>query len=154
MEPGSGDQLAYSDAIYTHKFQATVSGSSGSGSIAGGFTPPTGIIFETLTSINPSSPERITAIPDLVINDQLRASGNSAGTAPVPTGLSINPDATYQFANGDPAENFWVSVYDSVNFVWSVYALQTTGPVTAHGVVGPGVVGTGVVGSSVVGIGV
>ncbi|MGH9609439.1 MAG: DUF2460 domain-containing protein, partial [Bryobacteraceae bacterium] len=62
---------------------------------------------------------------DLVANDQIRMSGNSAGTSAAPTGLILNADGTFYFTAGNTPANFYASAYDSVNNVWGPYALQT-----------------------------
>jgi len=122
-----GTQLAYTDATYVTTYSVTVSGQTSTG-IAATITPITGNIFETLASVNAVSADRITATPDLVAGDQLEASGNATGTAAIPTGLSLNNDATYQFASGDTPANFWVRAYDSVNHVWGAWAEQQVVP--------------------------
>ncbi len=80
MEPGTGDQLAFTDATYVTDLTVTTTGGTSAG-YAVTLATPSSQIFETLASINPTSAYRITATPDLVIGDQLEASGNSAGTA-------------------------------------------------------------------------
>lgn len=120
---GSGTQLAYTDSTYATTYTVTVGGVT-SAAVSATITPIAGNIFQTLSSVNTTSSYRITATPDLVVGDQLEASGNSSGTAAVPTGLQLNSDATYQFASGDTPANFWVRAYDSTNHVWGAWAEQ------------------------------
>lgn len=124
VEPGTGDQLAFTDATYTTDFEVTVSGQT-STPFAITIQPPAGLIFQTLTSVNSTSAYRITATPDLAIGDQLEAAGDSSGTTAAPTGLVLNSDATFYFQAGDTAVPFWVRVYDGTNKVWGSWALQT-----------------------------
>jgi len=123
MEP-AGNQLAFTDATYTTTYSVTTAGGT-STPVSVTLTAPAGLIFQTLASVNPTASNRITATPDLVAGDQLEAAGNAAGTAAIPTGLSLNSDATYQFSTGNTPTNFWVRAYDSVNFVWGPWAQQT-----------------------------
>lgn len=124
MEPGTGDQLAFTDSTYTTGFDVTVSGAT-STPIAVTLVPPTGLIFQTLSSINTTSAYTITATPSLAVGDQLEAAGNSAGTAAAPTGLTLNADATFSFSSGNTPTNFYVRAYDGTNKVWGAWALQT-----------------------------
>lgn len=126
MEP-AGTQLAFTDATYVTTYTVTTTGGTSS-PVAVTLSPPAGLIFQTLSSINPSSSTRITALPDLAIGDQLEAAGNAAGTAPIPTGLSLNSDATFQFSIGNTPQPFYVRAYDGVNFVWGAWALQSLPP--------------------------
>lgn len=126
MEP-AGTQLAFTDATYVTTYTVTTAGGTSS-PVAVTLAPPAGLIFQTLASINPSSSTRITALPDLAIGDQLEAAGNAAGTAPIPTGLSLNSDATFQFSIGNTPQPFYVRAYDGVNFVWGAWALQSLPP--------------------------
>lgn len=136
VEPGTGSQLAFTDATYTTTYTVTAGGQT-STAVSVTVQPPAGLIFQTLSSVNTTSAYRITATPDLVAGDQLEAAGNAAGTAAVPTGLQLNNDGTWQFANGDTAQNFYVRAYDSVNKVWGPYALQST-TITRRGRMLPG----------------
>lgn len=132
MEP-AGTQLAFTDATYTTTYTVTVSGQT-STAVSATLQPPAGLIFQTLASINPTSSQRITATPDLVVGDQLEAAGDALGTTAVPTGLSLNSDATYQFAAGDTPANFWVRAYDGTAKVWGAWAEQTVvGPAVTPG---------------------
>lgn len=124
MEPGTGDQLAFTDSTYTTGFDVTVSGAT-STPIAVTLVPPTGLIFQTLSSINTTSAYTITATPSLAVGDQLEAAGNSTGTAAAPAGLTLNADATFTFASGNTPTNFYVRAYDGTNKVWGAWALQT-----------------------------
>lgn len=124
VEPGSGSQLAFTDATYLTNAVATTGGGSNV-PFAVTVAPPAGLIFQTLASVNPNSIFRITAVPDLVPVDQLEAAGDVLGTTAPPVGLVLNNDATYFFSSGNAQENFYVRAYDSVGLVWSAWALQT-----------------------------
>jgi hypothetical protein len=124
MEPGSGAQLAFTDATYTTQITVTAGGQT-SPAVAITLTPPSGVTAQTLTTPNPTSSYRITASPDLVASDQLEIAGDVTGVSPAPTGLTINSDATWQFASGDTPVNFYVRVYDASSDTWSPWALQT-----------------------------
>jgi hypothetical protein len=131
---GTGTQLAYTDASFATTYTVTDTGGT-SAAVAVTLTPPGGNIFKTLTSIG-SSGTRFTATGtgDLVVGDQLEGSGNSSGTAPIPTGLVFNSDGTFQFSAGNTPANFYVRAYDATNHVWGAWALQTaTIPVTSTG---------------------
>ncbi len=124
VEPGSGDQLAFTDSTYTTNLEATTTTGGTSAPFAITVSPPTGLIFQTLASINPTVAYDITAIPGLAAGDQLEASGNSAGTAAAPSGLTLGNDATFYFTAGNTPVNFWVRAYDGTNKVWGNWALQ------------------------------
>jgi hypothetical protein len=78
--------------------------------------PPTGQIYTDLTSIATSAPERITAFPDLVSGDQLWIRG--VGDTAAPTGLTVNPDASFFFEEGTTPADFEVRVWDSSDATW------------------------------------
>jgi hypothetical protein len=126
VEPSSGDQLAYTDSTYTTNFTVSTSGGTSS-PLSVTITPPSGIIFQTATSLNITKAYRLTGLPrDIRVGDQVRVAGNSAGTQPAPTGLVINSDMTWYFTAGSTPQSFWTNLYDSVNKVWgSTWTLQT-----------------------------
>jgi hypothetical protein len=121
-EPSSGDQLAFTDSTYITRFTPMLSTAVGT-PFPLIYTPPAGLIFVTLTSLAPAA-SRITASPDFVIGDQIEAAGDASGTTPAPTGLTLNADGTFTFANGTTPVNFWVRAYDSTTFTWGAWALQ------------------------------
>lgn len=133
MEPGVGVQLAFTDATYTTNFTVTVSGNT-SANFAVTLIPPAGLIFKTAASINPTSASRITAVPDLIVGDQVEAAGNIAGTAAAPTGLSINSDMTWTFSAGNTPQDFYVRAYDSAGtHTWGAWALQSVASISTGG---------------------
>lgn len=124
MEPGTGDQLAFTDATYVTDLDVTVGGQTSAG-FAITLAPAAGLIFQTLASVNSVSSDRITATPDLAIGDQLEAAGDVNGVTAAPTGLTLNNDGTFTFS-GSPA-NFYVRRYSVSTLTWSAYALQSIG---------------------------
>lgn len=135
MEPGTGNQLAFTDATYTTNFLVTV-GTNSSTPVSVTLIPPTGNIFETLASINGTTGYRFTATGtgDLVAGDQLEASGNATGTSAIPTGLTLYSDGTWGFTSGNTPANFYVRAYDTVAKVWGAWAIQTiAGAINAGG---------------------
>ena len=87
--------------------------------------PPAGVLFQTLASINPNAPLRFQTLPDLAVNDQVWAAGNSAGTVAAPAGLVLNSDGSFEFAAGYVWQNFWVRVYKAADSAYTPYALIT-----------------------------
>lgn len=140
VEPGSGDQLAFTDSTYTTNLEATTTTGGTSAPFAITVSPPTGLIFQTLASINPTGAYDITAIPGLAAGDQLEASGNSAGTAAAPSGLTLGNDATFYFTAGNTPVNFWVRAYDGTNKVWGNWALQNVEGIMAFYFLSMGVI--------------
>jgi hypothetical protein len=102
--------------------------------------PPTGQTYVTLTSVATSAPDRITSFPDLAVGDQLWMRGSGGGAAP--TGLVVNPDASFYFTSGNSPASFEVRVWDSSDSTWGDWGSQ--------GFFLSGVVGTGAVGTLVV----
>ena len=98
--------------------------------------PPTGQIYTDLTSVSTSAPERITAFPELVAGDQLWIRG--VGDVPAPTGLVVNPDASFYFAPGSTPADFEVRVWDSSDATWGDWSSFSF----LSGAVGTGAVGT------------
>jgi hypothetical protein len=90
--------------------------SSDSGQLDITVAPPTGQFFVDLASIATSAPERITAFPDLVSGDQLWIRG--VGDTAAPTGLTVNPDASFFFEEGTTPADFEVRVWDSSDATW------------------------------------
>lgn len=99
--------------------------------------PPTGQNYVTLTSVATSAPDRITSFPDLAVGDQLWIRGSGGGAAP--TGLVVNPDASFYFTAGNPVTSFEVRVWDSSDSTWGDWGSQGF---FLTGVVGTGAVGT------------
>jgi hypothetical protein len=123
MEPGTGNQLAFSDSTYpTTLTVGTTSAGPSQPYQPVILTPPAGLIFTTLASVNPNG---IQASPALVVGDQIEASGDVNGGSAAPAGLQLNSDGTFQWASGSTPANFYVRVYDSANKVWGAWALQT-----------------------------
>lgn len=85
--------------------------------------PTTGLIYVDLTSIYTDPAYRITAIPDLEIGDQIHARAVGGGSAP--TGLTINADATFQFADGSTPTDFDVRAWDINTQEWGAWATQS-----------------------------
>lgn len=73
-----------------------------------------------LTSIEPIAANRITAVTDLVVGDQVHARGVAA--ANLPAGLVLQPNATF---DEDAVVSFDVRVYDDSTKTLSGWALQT-----------------------------
>ena len=123
MEPATGDQLAYTDSTFITNLVATVSGIS-STPCAVTLTPPTaGILFQTLGTLNPIAPNRITAEPDLVPGDQLEFAGNSAGTTAPAAGTVPHSDGSFE-ASAD----FYVRAYIQADAAWTPRTLITVSP--------------------------
>ena len=121
MEPPSGPQLAATDAVYSAGFEVTAGGNT-STSLPVQLTPPTGVLFKTLLSILPTAPMRFETLPDLAVNDQVWAAGNSTGTAAAPAGLVLNSDGSFEFAPGYTPQDFWVRVYIAANSAYTPWA--------------------------------
>ncbi len=127
MEPMSGPQLAATDSVYSAQFKVTVA-ENVSVSFPVQLTPPTGVLFKTLLSVIPAAPMRFETLPDLAVNDQVWAAGNSTGTAAAPAGLVLNSDGSFEFAPGYTPQDFWVRVYiaaDSAYTPWSKIAVTS-----------------------------
>ena len=138
MEPTSGPQLAATDSVYSAGLEITASGQT-TASFPVQLAPPAGVLFQTLASINPNAPLRFQTLPDLAVNDQVWAAGNSAGTVAAPAGLVLNSDGSFEFAAGYVWQNFWVRVYKAADSAYTPYALITaTGLQPGQGFFGGG----------------
>jgi hypothetical protein len=124
MEPMSGPQLAATDSVYSAGFEVTAGGNT-SVSFPVQLTPPTGVLFKTLLSVIPTAPMRFETLPDLAINDQVWAAGNSTGTAGAPPGLVLNSDGSFEFAPGYTPQDFWVRVYIAADSAYTPWAKIT-----------------------------
>ena len=131
VEPGTGDQLAFTDATYVTDLLLSTNVGGTSAPFACTVTPPAGLIFQTLASIYGTAADSITAIPALAIGDQLEASGDASGVTAAPPGLFLNNDATFGFSVAYTPANFYVRAYDGVNKVWGPWALQNVSGVVA-----------------------
>ena len=124
MEPASGASLAATDAAYPTRIEVTVSGyTSAVGPIKIG--PVSGVIFQTLLSVNPNAPMRIEGLPDLVTGDQVWAAGDSAGTSAAPSGLVISPSGEFYFQSGYTPQNFWARAYIAADASYTPWAKIT-----------------------------
>ena len=65
---------------------------------------------------------RFETLPDLAVNDQVWAAGNSTGTAAAPAGLVLNSDGSFEFAPGYTPQDFWVRVYIAANSAYTPWA--------------------------------
>lgn len=72
--------------------------------------------YTDLTSVATSASERIVAVPDLAAGDQLWIRGE--GDVAAPTGLVVNPDASFYFEDGTTPATFEVRVWDSSDSTW------------------------------------
>lgn len=124
MEPTSGPQLAATDSVYVAGLEITTSGQT-SGSFPVQLAPPAGVLFQTLASINPNAPLRFQTLPDLAVNDQVWAAGNSAGTVAAPAGLVLNSDGSFEFAAGYVWQNFWARAYIAADAAYTPWAKIT-----------------------------
>ncbi len=121
-EPATGPQLAYTDSTYTTGLQLTVAGGANS-SFQMVYAPPAGVLFQTITTLNPHAPNRIETIPDLVAGDQIAFAGDSAGTTAPPAGTVPYSDGTFA-----ATENFWARAYIAADAAWTPWALITVSP--------------------------
>lgn len=90
-------------------------------SLATTFTVPTGKNYVNLTSVEAEAANRITAVGDLAINDQIEWSNVVGGTV---ADVTINADAT--FVVGAAVTSFDVRVHNVVDG-WGSLATQTIG---------------------------
>jgi hypothetical protein len=119
MEPG-GAALNFGAAT----LKVTAGGQTATLGIT--LAPLAGLVYVLIGTPNTNSAERITTTPvDLASGDQLEVSGNAAGTAAVPAGLTINTDGTQQWANGATLANFYARAWDATDSTWGTWSLQT-----------------------------
>jgi hypothetical protein len=88
--------------------------------IAIALTAPTDTNYVDLTSVNPVSDYRITAIPDLAIGDQLQWGNVQGGTI---ADVTVNADATFSVEPTVTA--FDVRAWDASTAEWGSWATQT-----------------------------
>lgn len=93
-----------------------------SGDLGITLTDPGGIVSVTLTSLHSPASGRITAEGELMAGDILEARGVGGGAAPA--GLTLNPDGTFQFADGSTPTSFECRCYDSGLTSYGAWAVQ------------------------------
>jgi len=113
VEPATVQQLAFTDATYTTVAVATTTVGSGT-PIPVTVAPPAGLIFVTLQSVNPTAANRICAIPDLVVGDQVEAAGDATGTTAPPAGTILHPDGTFT-----ATQTFYARAYIAADQAWT-----------------------------------
>jgi len=114
-----GSQLKFGSGT----FKVTITARGASASLPVTIDPLAGHLFVDVGTPDTTSSERITAIPDIASGDQIEARG--AGGGATPTGLTINSDATFSFASGDPPTAFDVRIWDSSDATWGAWATQS-----------------------------
>lgn len=122
MEPPVIDQLAFTDSTYTTNLVVTGNGQS-SAPFPVTLTPSNGQPFQTLGTLNPSTPVRVEAIPDFVPGDQLEAAGDSTGTTAPPAGTVLHSDGSFE-----ATANFYMRAYIQADAAWTPWTLITVSP--------------------------
>jgi hypothetical protein len=92
-----------------------------------GVTSSTRYPITVVGTPDPTAANRITATPDIASGDWIQAAGDATGTTPIPTGLVILSDATWEFTSGNYPANFWVRISDDGGVTWGAWALQSIG---------------------------
>lgn len=120
MEPG-GAALKFGSV--TAKVTITAGGATAT--IAGTVNPASGHTYIDVGTPNSTAGNRITASADIASGDQLHARG--AGGGSIPTGLTLDTDATFYFTSGNTPASFDVRVWDSSDQTWGSWAEQSVG---------------------------
>lgn len=98
---------------------------------AQGFIASSGFPITIVGTPDPTSAYRITASPDIVSGDWIQAAGDATGTTPIPAGLVIETDATWQFTSGNYPAPFWVRISNDGGATWGAWAEQSIGVTTS-----------------------